>query len=209
MSQRELKTIKITKAVLTPFLMLAISFSACHPRERNDAAQQLNLMNTNLMDLKPAPSSSENDFDFLQGKWQVHNRKLTVRLANNNTWSEFESELHMRKTLFGNVENYYATFAGKPFEGMAIRFFDPQTKLWRVYWVDSNSRAMDEHPVTGSFENGVGKLYANASFNGRPIVVLYQWDATNPSHPKWSQAFSDDAGKTWEWNWEMTLTRIE
>jgi hypothetical protein len=68
---------------------------------------------------------------------------------------------------------------------------------------------MDEHPVTGSFENGVGKLYTNDVFNDIPILVLYQWDARNSEHPEWSQALSTDDGKTWEWNWKMTLTRIE
>ncbi len=162
-------------------------------------------------DIQPSPTSSQNDFDFLQGKWKVHNRKLKLRLAGNNEWSEFESELHMRKTLngFGNVESYYALFDGKPFEGMAIRLFDPQTKLWTIHWIDSNGCTMDKYPVTGSFENGLGKFYATDIFNNMPIVVLYQWDTIDPLHPKWSQAFSDDNGYTWEWNWEMVLTRLD
>lgn len=163
------------------------------------------------LDIKPSPTSSQNDFDFLQGKWKVHNRKLKTRLTGSTEWDEFESELHMRKTLngLGNVENYYAIFNEKPFEGMAIRLFNPQTKLWTIYWVDSNGATMDEHPVTGSFEKAIGKFFTNDIFNDKPIVVLYQWDATNPKQPIWSQAFSEDEGKTWEWNWVMKLTRIE
>ena len=163
------------------------------------------------IDIQPSATSSANDFDFLVGKWKVHNRKLAARLEDCTEWVEFESELHMRKTLngLGNVENYYAEFNGKPFEGMAIRLFNPETRLWKVYWVDSNGATMDTNPVTGSFENGVGKLYASDTFNNKPILVLYQWDATDAEHPKWSQAFSEDDGTTWEWNWEMTLTAIE
>jgi hypothetical protein len=162
------------------------------------------------LNIQPSASSSQNDFDFLPGKWKVHNRKLKSRLANCNEWDEFESELHMRKTLngFGNVENYYASFDGKAFEGMAVRLFDPQTKLWTIYWIDSNGCSMDEHPVTGSFENGLGRFYARDLFNGKPIIVLYQWDATDPLHPRWSQAFSADEGDSWEWNWEMELSGI-
>jgi len=161
--------------------------------------------------IKPSASSSENDFDFLPGKWKVYNRKLKNRLAGSTAWDEFESELHMRKTLngLGNVENYYASFEGKPFEGMAVRLFNPKTKLWTIHWVDSNGATMDEHPVSGSFEDRLGKFYASDIFNDKPIVMLYQWDARDFQHPKWSQAFSDDDGKTWEWNWEMVLTRIE
>lgn len=172
--------------------------------------EQTSAVTTNL-NSKPSSTSSPNDFDFLEGKWKVHNRKLKDRLAGSTAWDEFESELHMRKTLngIGNVENYYATLKGKPFEGMAVRLFNMQTKLWTIYWMDSNTGIMDEHPVTGSFENRLGRFYGNDLFNQTPILVLYQWDARNPEHPKWSQAFSPDNGKTWEWNWEMLLTKIE
>lgn len=160
---------------------------------------------------KPSITSSEKDFDFLQGKWKVHNRMLKSRLSNCNEWIEFESELYMKKTLngFGNIENFYSTNNGEPFEGMAIRLFNKQTKLWKVYWVDSNGLTMDDKPVTGSFENGVGKLYTYDVFNEKEILTLYQWDATDAEHPKWSQAISTDDGKTWEWNWKMELTRME
>jgi hypothetical protein len=155
-------------------------------------------------------TSSPKDFDFLEGKWKVHNRKLKTRLSNSNDWEEFESTLHMKRTLngMGNVENYYATFDGQMFEGMAVRLFNPPTKLWTVYWMDTGSMTMDRHPVTGSFESGLGKFYAKDSFNGKDIVVLYQWDATNPKQPIWSQAFSTDNGQTLEWNWEMKLSKL-
>ena len=168
-------------------------------------------MEPNKKTILPSATSSQTDFDFLEGKWKVQNRKLKTRLSNSNEWSEFESEIHMRKTLngLGNVENYYAMFDGKPFEGQAVRLFNPETKLWTIYWMDSGNSVMDQHPVTGSFDKGVGKFYARDIFNGQPIVVLYQWDVTNPLHPKWSQAFSPDDGKTWEWNWEMILTRMQ
>ena len=161
--------------------------------------------------IKPSATSSANDFDFLQGKWKVHNRKLKIRLANCDEWEDFESELHMRKALagMGNVENYYASFNSQPFEGMALRLFNTVTRLWTIYWMDSNNGKMDEHPVTGSFENKIGRFYTADTFNGKDIIMLYQWDASNPQHPIWSQAFSPDNGKTWEWNWEMVLTRIE
>ncbi|TGD56643.1 hypothetical protein [Flavobacterium humi] len=166
---------------------------------------------TKTLDIKPSSTSSENDFDFLQGKWKVHNRMLKSRLANSDEWIEFEAELHMKKTLngFGNIENFYSNNNGTPFEGMAIRLFNKETKLWKIYWVDSNGTTMDEKPVTGSYENGLGRFYANDVFNNQEILVLYQWDATNPQQPKWSQAFSTDNGRTWEWNWKMELTRIE
>ncbi|MGL4597075.1 MAG: hypothetical protein ACRCYO_06090 [Bacteroidia bacterium] len=192
------------------FLLL---LSACQQTENKKAMEQPQMDSIaapKKLEIKASANSSENDFDFLVGKWSVKNRKLKAVLSKSNEWTTFDSELHMRKTIggFGNVENYYATFNEKPFEGMAVRLFNPKTKLWSVYWMDSNSAIMDEHPVSGSFESGIGKLYTRDQYNEQPVLVLYQWDATNPEHPKWSQALSTDDGKPWEWNWEMVLTRI-
>ena len=171
--------------------------------------QNATLTKDHKLQITPANTSSIHDFDFLEGFWQVENRKLQTRLQNAQDWIHFPSQLRMRKTLIGNVENYYATFNGEAFEGLAIRLFDPKTQLWKVYWMDSGNPKMDENPVTGSFENGLGCFYALDTFNNQPIVILYQWDARNPNEPIWSQAFSVDNGATWEWNWEMIFTKID
>ncbi len=193
-------------------LLLSVSILPLNAQnKKTKTMEQVKTTTSKILDIKPSATSSETDFDFLQGKWKVQNRMLKTRLANSDEWLEFESQLHMKKTLngFGNIENFYSTNNGEPFEGMAIRLFNKETKLWKVYWVDSNGLTMDEKPVTGSFENSIGKLYTYDVFNEKEILVLYQWDATNAKHPKWSQAFSTDNGKTWEWNWKMELTRIE
>ncbi|WP_268846407.1 hypothetical protein [Flavobacterium aestivum] len=195
--------------LLIIFSMMMLSVNAQNLKTKT--MEQTKNAKTKILDIKPSTTSSEKDFDFLQGKWKVHNRKLNSRLTNSDEWTEFEAELHMKKTLngFGNLENFYSKNNGQPYEGMAIRLFNKELKLWKIYWIDSNGTAMDEKPVTGSFENGLGKFYANDIFNEKEILVLYQWDATNLEHPKWSQAFSTDNGKTWEWNWKMELSRIE
>jgi hypothetical protein len=38
-----------------------------------------------------SPNSSPNDFDFLVGKWKMHNRHLDKRLADCHDWTEFDS----------------------------------------------------------------------------------------------------------------------
>jgi hypothetical protein len=153
-------------------------------------------------------NSSPNDFDFLVGKWNIHSRKLKTRLDNCQEWSEFEAFGECRKILngFGNIDDFRTEFNGKPFEGMALRLFNPKTKLWSIYWADSNVVVLDV-PQVGSFEDNIGKFYAKDVFNGKDIIVLYQWDKTNVDVPTWSQAFSADNGKTWEWNWYMTFHR--
>ncbi|HTF22039.1 MAG TPA: hypothetical protein VK658_28355 [Chryseolinea sp.] len=152
--------------------------------------------------------SSKDDFDFLVGSWQIENKKLKSRLAGSNEWLEFQATGTMRKILhgLGNIDDFVTTVDGMPFEGMSLRLFSPQTKLWNIYWADTNSAAL-EKPVSGSFENGMGKFFTRDVFNNKEILVQFKWDVTNPQIPVWSQAFSADDGKTWEWNWYMTFLR--
>lgn len=158
----------------------------------------------------PSPTSSKNDFDFFEGKWKLHNKKLTSRLTHCTEWIEFESTQEMYRMLLGigNIDNFLATFDGQPFEGMSLRLFNPKTKLWSIYWADSNEGKL-ESPVSGSFENNIGHFITKDTFNEKNILVAFRWDARNKDKPVWSQAFSDDDGKTWEWNWYMYMERIQ
>ncbi len=155
-------------------------------------------------------TSSSHDFDFFEGKWKLHNRKLISRLDHCNEWTEFESTQEMYRVLngTGNIDNFLATFDGQPFEGMTVRLFNPKTKLWSIYWADSNEGKLDL-PVLGSFENNVGHFISKDTFNGKNILVVFRWDARDKDNPVWSQAFSDDNGITWEWNWFMYMSKIK
>ncbi|NOU19172.1 MAG: hypothetical protein HOO91_16570 [Bacteroidales bacterium] len=160
--------------------------------------------------ITPSSTSSKSDFNFYEGKWKIHNRKLKSRLSNCIEWTEFESTQEMRKVLngIGNIDNFFATFNGIPFEGMTVRLFNPKTKLWSIYWADSNEGKLDP-PVVGSFENGIGYFFTKDSFNGKNIIVVFRWDSRNKDNPVWSQAFSEDNGKTWEWNWYMYINVVD
>jgi hypothetical protein len=85
--------------------------------------------------------------------------------------------------------------------------FNPKTRLWSIYWADSNEGIL-QPPVVGSFDNGIGHFLTKDIFKGKNIFVLFRWDVRDKEKPVWSQAFSDDHGKTWEWNWYMYFSRI-
>jgi uncharacterized protein YutD len=154
-------------------------------------------------------TSSKHDFDFLVGKWKLKHRKLKSRLTNNNEWEELETVVEDFAILegVGNMDVGHATFKGKPWEGRTLRLFNSKTKLWSLYWMTSSSAGMDP-PVVGSFENGVGHFFGKDIYNGKEIIVMFRWDARDKEHSKWSQAFSPDQGKTWEWNWYNVKERI-
>ncbi len=156
-------------------------------------------------------SSSKHDFDFLSGKWKMYHKKLKERLSNNNEWLDLESmDINYGPMLdgIGNSDLYTATFDGEYFEGYTLRLFDPTTKLWSLYWVASNSGVLDP-PVVGSFDNDIGHFFCKDTFKGGEVIVVFRWDFRDKAHPIWSQAFSPDKGKTWEWNWINVSYRVD
>lgn len=162
----------------------------------------------NELQITASELSSHHDFDFYEGKWLIHNRKLNNRLCNSDEWTEFTAKQEMQIILlgFGNTDNFIAEFGGKAFEGRTIRLFDPKTKLWSMYWTD-NTNPILQPPTVGSFKDGIGKFYCKDTFEGKPIIVEFLWDKTNPQNPRWRQAFSADKGETWEINWYMDMSR--
>jgi hypothetical protein len=160
------------------------------------------------LEIVASSASARHDFDFYVGNWKLHNKKLKSRLDNCNEWIAFDATVKMYKVLngLGNIDNIYTTLNGNPFEGMSVRFFNPETKLWSIHWADTNSLKLDK-PTVGSFDGDFGHFYTLDKIEGKNILVVYRWDIRNKEKPIWSQAFSADNGKTWEWNWYMYFTR--
>ncbi len=152
------------------------------------------------------------DFDFLHGSWRVANRKLADNWDPDCTqWTRFSSTVIVRPLLANlAVMDYYSTteFPGNgPMEGIALRLFNPRTRLWRIWWASTRQPGDLDTPVEGRFSAGVGEFYCDDTLNGRPLRVRYEWTRADPEHPRWTQAFSYDGGTTWKPNWIMELTR--
>ncbi len=165
------------------------------------AVPQLHVDGTGALTIAPSATSSRHDFDYLIGNWNLKNRKLKSRLTGSTEWIDFTSRVEMHPILdgLGNIDKYTEPTTPKPYEGVALRLFDPKTRLWSIYWADGNSGKLDP-PVVGSFENNVGHFFARDTYKGRDVIVVFRWDVRDPKFPIWSQAFSVDEGKTWEWN---------
>jgi hypothetical protein len=158
--------------------------------------------------MKPSASSSRHDFDFLLGGWKIRNRKLKEPLSGRDEWEEFDATQDLRQILlgFGDFDIFSTEFDGKPFEGFTLRLFDPQTRLWTIYWADSGAVRLDGGKV-GSFDGDTGEFFSREVFAGRKVIVKFHWDKRNPEAPVWSAACSPDEGRTWEWNWYAYFSR--
>ena len=154
--------------------------------------------------------SGVSDFDFFIGSWRVVHRRLKERLVNNSEWVEFEGTSTAQKILggFGNIDDNTLALPDGAYRAASLRAFDPDKKQWSIWWLDSRNPGHLDPPVVGRFENGVGTFYAEDTFNGKPIRVRFLWTQVTSSVPHWEQAFSADAGATWETNWTMDFTKV-
>jgi hypothetical protein len=155
----------------------------------------------------PVSSGGARSFDFIIGRWDVHNRRLLRRLQHANEWMEFEATNDGRLILGGaGNEDEFRSEHLPGFIGMSLRLFDVNTQRWSIYWVD-NQTATLQAPVHGSFKGNVGVFEGEDEFEGKPIRVRFTWSGIDTPEPRWEQAFSADQGKTWETNWTMEWRR--
>jgi hypothetical protein len=153
--------------------------------------------------------SGLHDFDFEIGEWRVHHH--IKRPADTGHWLEFDGTCTTRKLMDGsaNVEDHVFHKPGGVTRGVALRAYDPKTGRWAIWWVDSrNPHGSLDPPVIGRFDNGVGTFYSDSTLDGKPIRTRFIWAHITATSARWEQAYSSDAGKTWETNWIMEFQRM-
>ena len=146
------------------------------------------------------------DFDFLNGCWQVHHRRLRDRGRGSQDWDEYCGTAETRPLLGGlcNIEEHCVE--GESFSGVALRTFDPSSSQWSIYWVSARDGRL-QPPVHGRFTGDLGRFEGEDSDGGRSVRVRFIWDRSNPEAPRWAQSFSYDDGRSWETNWIMQFER--
>ena len=157
----------------------------------------------------PILASAPADFDFVIGDWHVRHRRLDERLANCQSWTEFDGEMSTARILggFGNFEDNRLCFPEGEFRAIALRSFDPSSGTWAIWWLDGRFPGQLDVPLRGRFEDGVGRFYADDTLRGMAIKVRFLWSSQGVDRLRWEQAFSADDGVTWETNWTMDFSR--
>jgi hypothetical protein len=158
-----------------------------------------------------AEHDGREDFDFLFGRWRVHNRRLLRRLEGSTDWEEFETSLETHPVLggLGNVDSFSraAEAGGTAWEALSLRLFDPETRSWRIWWAATSEPGRLFPPVAGGFADGRGTFFGDDVHDGRAVRVRYEWKDITATSARWVQGFSIDDGATWETNWVMSLAR--
>jgi hypothetical protein len=150
-------------------------------------------------------------FDFLAGRWRVRHRKLATRLAGADDWADFDGTVIAWPLMDGaaNVDDNVIEAPEGTYRAVTLRSYDRKSDCWSIRWLDERFPfAALEPPMRGRFVDGVGTFYADEIFQGRPVRVRFIWSGTTTNSPRWEQAFSTDAGASWEVNWTMRFERV-
>lgn len=158
------------------------------------------------MDLATLPHGDIHDFDFLVGRWRVHNRRLMTRLRGAGDWTEFDGTSHCEPRLGGGANVDQIDFPSLGGSGLTLRTFDRAQRRWAIYWVHSRDGVLTP-PVHGGFDGERGFFFGEDTDDGRPVQVRFVWTRHRRDAARWEQAFSLD-GRHWETNWTMAFTRI-
>jgi hypothetical protein len=152
-------------------------------------------------------TGDQHDFDYFEGAWTTHQRRLKARGVGSTEWEEFPATLCMSLYLDGVATVDEMWFPTKRWTGLTLRTFDLQKHQWSVYWV-SGAAGKLEAPVVGGFKGDRGEFYCEDQDGDRPVKVRFTWVKLDADHARWEQAFSYD-DRTWETNWTADFVRAD
>lgn len=157
----------------------------------------------------PAQRDGSHDFDWEIGRWTTVLRYRPESLTGSNRWLDYRGTSDVRAVLGGRanlVELSVAGTAGR-IEGVSLRLYDPQARQWTLNFANIRNGQLTA-PVHGAFDaNGRGLFYGVDTLDGRAVLVRFVISDVTPNSARFEQAYSADAGATWEVNWIAVDTR--
>lgn len=159
---------------------------------------------------KPSLPDGPGGFDFEIGRWNSVVKRLKRPLSGSHEWVELSGTTVVRKLLDGRANIAELDIAGPSgrIQGVSLRLYDAQSRQWSIHYANIAAGALTA-PMLGDFRRGRGEFHGDDTLDGRPIKVRFVIECDRRESCRFEQAFSADAGKTWELNWLATDTLIE
>lgn len=156
----------------------------------------------------------QHDFDFDLGTWKTHTSRLLHPLTGSTTWIEMDGTTVVRKVWDGraNLAELESDGPTGHLELLALRLYNPEAHQWSVNFATSNVGVLNApsgQALVGRFKDGRGLFYDQESYNGKTIWIRFTFLSLTADTAQSEQAFSEDAGKTWETNFISRYTRVK
>ena len=158
-----------------------------------------------------AAKDASHDFDFAFGKWKEHSSRLKDPLSGSTSWTQMDGT-SVTSPIWngrGNITEVEADGPNGRLELLALRLYNPSARQWNLYFATSEAGVLDMPAAAGSFSNEKGEFYDQETYKGRAIWVRCRIFPVTTDSMQSEQAFSQDAGKTWEVNWINKYTRVK
>ncbi|HEV7990627.1 MAG TPA: hypothetical protein VGP25_02330 [Gemmatimonadaceae bacterium] len=148
------------------------------------------------------------DFDFLHGRWRVHNRRRRRPLATSSGWEEFEAHSVVRPVWHGrgNIEEWEATTDAGIVRAVSLHLYDAAAGQWRLHWATERVGRVGIATV-GAFQHGLGEFIAHEDIDGRAALLRITWENLGVDACRWEQSVSHDGGGSWTSDWTMEFSR--
>src|SRR5262249_40090636 len=136
------------------------------------------------------PSMTNTDFDWLAGSWTSPQRRLAKVLAGCGEGDEFDATPGCPGHLDRNGTLHVLRPPDRGIEGMTLRLYSPQEKVWRIWWASAASDGQLDVPVVGAFDGTVGSFECDDTFQrdgtseSTPIRVRYRWSHVDTAQPR-------------------------
>lgn len=159
---------------------------------------------------QPSAHDGQHDFDFEIGAWKTRLKRLAQPLSGSKTWLEYQGTSVVRKVWDGRANLLELEVEGEKghIEGLSLRLYNPESRQWTLNFSNSRVGSLTS-PVYGEFRDGRGEFYGVDTLGSRAILVRFIITRNSEDSYHFEQAFSDDAGKTWEVNWVADDTRMK
>ena len=119
--------------------------------------------------------NGQHDFDFEEGRWNIHLKRLLHPLTGSTSWVEFDGTSVTRRVWDGKawLEEFETRGATGKVEGLTLRLYHPDSRQWYLYWSNAKDGVLGL-PTIGQFRNGVGEfLIKNRSMGGRSWFDMF------------------------------------
>src|SRR2546430_14144555 len=85
------------KCLMTIVLLTICNVGQAQKTDTTLAIPQLSFDTNGELKITASATSSQSDFDFLVGKWKMHNRRLNKRLEDCKDWTEFDHPMKISR----------------------------------------------------------------------------------------------------------------
>ena len=158
---------------------------------------------------KAEARDGSDDFDWEIGRWETRLRYLPEPLTGSTRWLDYRGTSNVLPVLGGRANLVELSLNGSAgrIEGASLRLYDPKARQWTLNFASIRSGQLTP-PVHGGFDaKGRGLFYGVDEVDGRAVLVRFVISDVTRNSARFEQAFSADAGATWEVNWIATDMR--